>query len=219
MERLTDKELRIQGIIHDRIVKAAEDAKEELKKKATYKIQLWFQSQRSMYGNLNAFSLSFWESGMRLHGGGDEMMFVCRRHADAHKLKPFDVVGPDSIAGIRGCDGLIPGGLAQLNNWVVCPHCQTKHRTEDIGDSIFYRTSMQRAADILAKWWRKLGCNADIYVKYCPTDPRVILQSKTMTPRKARELKGLTIYPLERIITDTVHGATVESRFKALLTA
>jgi hypothetical protein len=193
----------------------------EMAKRADYKIQLWFKSDRKR--DSAAYTLSFWESGKRLHGGGDEMMFICRRHHDAPKVtaksRPFDVVTPKHIeVGPLGCGMLIPGGLVQAG-FVICPHCQTQHQTELIGDSIFYRTSMQKAAQILEQWWRKLACNADIYVKYCPVDPRVSLMSKTMTPRRVRELKGLTIYPLKNIIADTAVGSTVESRFKALLTA
>jgi hypothetical protein len=195
----------------------AEKQKEKLAKKAGHKIQLWFKSDRKLHGDV-AFSLSFWESGKRMHGGGDEMMFVCRRHVQAPKVQPFEVVSPKTKAGPRGCDGLIPGGLVQAGR-VICPHCQTHHHTEQIGDSIFYRTTMSKAADILAYWWRKLNCDADIYVKYTPADPRVILMGRAVGLEKARRLKGLTVYPLERIIKDTAAGSTVESRFKALLTA
>lgn len=190
---------------------------ESAAKKAGHKIQLWFKSDRTAHG-LVAYSLSFWESGKRLHGGGDEMMFVCRRHAGAPRVAPFEVSSPKTRATSRGCDGLIPGGLA-VGDRIICPHCQTAHRTDQIGDSIFYRTTMTKAADVLAGWWRKLGCDADIYVKYAPTDPRVILMGRAVGLEKARKLKGLTIYPLERIIKDTAVGSTVESRFKALLTA
>lgn len=201
--------------------KAAEEDKKsaaEMAKRAKYKIQIWFQSARHTQGPVT-YSISFWESGKRLHGGGDEMMFICRRHDRAKPIAPFEAVSPKAPPGSKGCGKLIPGGVAELTGVLLCPHCGTKHRTDEVGDAVLYRTSIEKASEILATWWRKLDCNADIYVKYCPTDPRVILMSKTMSPQVAREKKGLTIYPLANILKDTLVGATVESRFKALLTA
>lgn len=204
-------------ILTEKLEKETEKGRAAMDAKAGHKIQLWFKSDRRLHGPV-AFSLSFWESGKRMHGGGDEMMFVCRRHASAPKLKPFDVSSPTAKVTSRGCDGLIPGGLIQAGR-VICPHCQSHHNTELIGDSIFYRVTMQKASEILAYWWRKMGCDADIYVKYTPADPRVIQMGRAIGLQKARRLKGLTVYPLERIIQDTAGGSTVESRFKALLTA
>lgn len=189
---------------------------EEMAKKAKYKIQIWFRSTRSMHKPV-AYSLSFWESGKRLHGGGDEMMFICRRHNHAPKLKPFDVAMAKKTT-VRGCDGLIPGGLADTGV-IVCPHCHVKHKPDQIGDSIFYRTSIDQASVVLANWWRKLDGNADLYAKYSPEDPRSILMARNYDYRTAREKKGLTIYPLQNILKDTLSGATIESRFKAFITA
>jgi hypothetical protein len=192
---------------------------EEMAKKAKFKIQLWFKSDRHLTGVV-AYTLSFWESGKRLHGGGDEMMFICRRHEGAPLVAPFDVArSPAKNMTSRGCGKLIPGELAQLGDVIVCPHCGTRHRTDQIGDSVFYRTTMDKAADVLASWWRKLDCDADIYVKYSPKDPRTLLMASATDIATARRMKGLTVYPLARIIKDTLAGATVESRFKALLTA
>jgi hypothetical protein len=40
-----------------------------------------------------------------------------------------------------------------------------------------------------------------------------------MSPQAAKEKKGLTIYPLENIIQDTLTGSTLESRIRAFITA
>lgn len=202
--------------LNERIEEEAKKSAEEMAKRADFKIQIWFRSERSMHKPL-AYSLSFWESGKRLHGGGDEMMFICRRHANSPRLTPFDVaMGPKKT--LRGCDGLIPGGLADTGV-IVCPHCHTKHKPDQIGDSIFYRTTVDQAADILARWWRKLGSRADLYAKYNPNDPRSIMMAQNYDFRTAREKKGLTIYPLQNILKDTLNGATLEGRFKAFITA
>lgn len=202
--------------INNKLQEEAEKSAEEMAKRADFKIQIWFRSERSIHKPI-AYSLSFWESGKRLHGGGDEMMFICRRHASAPKLKPFEV-GMARTQSVRGCDGLIPGGLAD-SGVIVCPHCHVKHRPDQIGDSIFYRTTINQATDILAKWWRKLGGRADLYAKYNPNDPRSIMMAQNYDFRTAREKKGLTIYPLQNILKDTLNGATLESRIKAFITA
>ena len=205
--------------IAKQIEKLAEDSAKEKAKKAKYKIQIWFKSDRSDRASI-AFSLSFWESGKRMHGGGDEMMFVCRRHADApappkHVLAAARMVNSSP----NGCGAIIPGDLVQPGGHVVCPNCQMLHAAHDIADAIFYRLPVSKAATVLADWWRKLESNADIYAKYRPSDPRVAQMAKNYDPITARMKKGLTIYPLERILIDTLHGATVESRMKAFILA
>jgi len=202
--------------INEKLEKAAQESAKEMAKRADYKIQIWFRSERSMHKPV-AYSLSFWESGKRLHGGGDEMMFICRRHAHAPKLKPFDVAYAKTPS-VRGCDGLIPGGLAE-SGVIVCPHCHVKHKPDQVGDSIFYRTSIDQAATVLAGWWRKIGGRADLYAKYNPNDPRSVMMAQNYDYRTAREKKGLTIYPLQNILKDTLNGATLESRIKAFITA
>ena len=186
-------------------------------KKAKYKIQIWFRSDRSLKKPV-AFSLSFWESGKRLHGGGDEMMFICKRHEGAPDVAKKDIsFGHKITPGKRGCGLLIPGEWS--GGIVVCPSCGAKHDANQVGDSIFYRVSIDNAAKILHTWWLKLGGTADLYAKYTPTDPRTLMMATGQDIRTAREKKGLTIYPLENILKDTITGASVEGRFKAFITA
>jgi hypothetical protein len=202
--------------INERIQQEAEKTAEEMAKRADFKIQIWFRSERSIHKPI-AYTLSFWESGKRLHGGGDEMMFICRRHEGSPRIAPFEVA-MSRVKSSRGCDGLISGGLADTGI-IVCPHCHVRHKPDQIGDSIFYRTSINQATDVLAKWWWKLGGRADLYAKYNPTDPRSIMMAQNYDFRTAREKKGLTIYPLQNILKDTLNGATLESRIKAFITA
>lgn len=192
-----------------------EKSRLEMAQKASYKIQFWFQSERSDRKPVT-YSLSAWSSGKRLHGGGDESLFICRRHTDAPK--PFDVVGGKS-ASPMGCGGFISGDYITPQGLAVCPHCHAQHKTEHIADAVLYRSSIADAASTLTSWWRRLNCDADIYLKYAPYDIRVKTMQNAFGLRKARELKGLTIYPLERILKDTAAGADVEARFRALLLA
>ena len=188
--------------------------------RAAYKIQIWIKSGRSHTKPL-LFSLSIWASGKRLHGGGDESLFICRRRPEAKRpTAPFGTAASmaASAPSPDGCDWPIPvssvgGGRA------VCPNCDTVWDTEQIADSIMYNTTVTKAADILAYWFRRVGEDADINVKYRDDDIRVVTMAKTHGLDKARRLKGLTVYKLDRIVRDTIGGSTLETRFKALLLA
>jgi len=203
--------------ITDVIAADREATKAMMAKRATYKIQVRFRHDRT--GRTHTpYTLSFWESGKRLHGGGDEMMFVCRRLKSAPKPKRIDVIGAKNPSD-EGCHGLIPGDQVTPGGLVVCPHCQQRWNSACIGDSVYYNTDMDTAAEIIERWWRKLGCDADLFVKFAPTDPRTLLHADAYGIQRAKELQGLVIYPLENILRDTMSGAEIKGRFKALLLA
>jgi len=208
------------NLLEQKIAEENKKSAEEMAKKADYKIQIWFRSERSINRPLT-YSLSFWESGKRLHGGGDEMMYICRRHKTAQAATPFEVANVlnKTERSVTGCNGLIPGELVQPEGLIVCPHCMLKHKSTDIGDSILFRTTIDEAATVLETWWNRLKGNADIYAKYSPTDPRTVMMYKEYDHRVAREKKGLTIYPLKNILKDTLAGSSIHSRFKAFITA
>lgn len=188
--------------------------------RARWKIQIWIKSDRSVYKPLT-FSLAVWESGKRLHGGGDESTFICRRNPSAPKPKapPFGALGRSSFkaeASPNGCDNIIPGELA-VGGFVVCPHCGMRWDTEHIADSLFYRVPVERAATIITDWFHRLGSDCDIYVKFRAEDVRTKMMARDYGVHIAKQLKGLVIYPLWRIIDDTAGGASLENRFKTLL--
>jgi hypothetical protein len=202
--------------LFEEIKEEGEKTAAEMEKKARYKLQVFFQSERSDKKPI-AFTLSVLESGKRLHGGGDECLFICRRQRGA-AAKPFDVMGKE-VKSPMGCGGFITGDLVSEEGTMVCPHCLLPHKSSEVGDSVFFRLSADKASTVLANWWRRLGCDADIYLKYSPFDVRVKMMQDAYGVRKARELKGMTIYPLENILKDTSAGSSVESRFRALILA
>lgn len=201
--------------------KEKEAAVNAAKLKGKYKIQIWFKSDRSLKKPI-AFSLSAWQSGMRLHGGGDEMMFMCRRHATVRNLMPDELKFRSAIHTVtptlRGCGLFIPGENS-VNGRVICPHCGANHDAEHVGDAVFYRLSADKAAKVLVDWYHKLEGCADLYAKYTPLDPRTVMMAKSIDAQTAREKKGLTIYPWNNIIQDTANGSSLESRFKSFILA
>lgn len=206
----------LTAALSERIEAENERRKAAMDARAKYKMQIWFRSNRSTKKPLE-FSLSFWESGKRLHGGGDEALFLCRRNTDAPRISLADQMMVRN--GRIGCDSLISGEIAEETGVVVCPNCYTRHKLTEIGDAIFYRLTVDQAAEKLAWWFRKIGGNADLYAKYCPTDPRVAMMSRHYDARTAQEKKGLTIYPLANLLKDTLAGASLEGRIKAFITA
>ena len=103
-----DLEQKFQKALLDEKSKALN----ERKFKGKYKIQIWFKSDRSLTKPI-AFSLSAWQSGMRLHGGGDEMMFICKRPQGIRNLMPeelkFRSFNHKTKPTKRGCGLFIPG--------------------------------------------------------------------------------------------------------------
>lgn len=228
-ESLTPEEREQLGHIQAKIKEAGSDAaraKLEAEGKisrARWKMQIWIKSERSIRKPLS-FTLSVWESGKRLHGGGDESAFFCKRKPGAARPKaPFAASSIHQKHFKRepqasGCGGVIPGEAIRVSQ-ALCPHCGLQWDTEQIADAIFYQVPVEKAAEILANWFRELNSDADIYAKYRDDDIRTKMMAQSYGIKKARELKGLTIYPLHRIIKDTAAGATVESRIKAFLLA
>lgn len=186
---------------------------------ADYKIQIWFRTDRVLFGE-STFTLSAWESGKRLHGGGDELMRICERLPDAPRAADDDVLGmaDKDIAARGGCRKFIPGGLAVYGR-LQCPHCSMHHYAEHIATGKLYRATMTDAAKILEEWWRRLDCRASLYAKYQPTDPRSQAMQTEHGYAKAMELKGLTVYRLQSILKDTENGREVANAFRAFLTA
>lgn len=224
---LTGEEREAADIIQKAVAKAAATQQDDLVReqrfsKSHYKAQIWIKSDRSIHKPM-AFTLSFWESGKRLHGGGDESMWICRKKPEAPRpARPFGVAHRSSAfakeATPNGCGSPIPGDHA-VRGFVLCPFCGVRWDTEHIADALFYRLPVETAAATLADWYRKLNSDCDFYVKFRAQDVRSKMMAREYGVRHARQHKGLVIYPNANLIKDCLGGATVESRIKALLLA
>lgn len=176
-------------------------------KKAKYKIELLFSSRRS--GRVPyAGALSLWESGAKLHGGGDTKMYEC----PARALK------------VSNCDGLIHDAATGYGH-LVCPKCTKVWKGSQVHGEVFARLTTANWAVLIYRYFVRLGHNADIYVKLPKADIRraaELEQDKQLGGEKlagARTRRDVYIYPLRNIITDTSGGADILGRFKALLSA
>src|SRR5579862_8352469 len=82
--------------------------------KAKYKIEVLFAHKRKLHA-LSAGALSIWESGTKLHGGGDTKMYWC----PARKMKRSD------------CNGIIPDASNGYGH-LVCPRCGVVWKGEEV---------------------------------------------------------------------------------------
>lgn len=169
--------------------------------RAKYKIEVFYGPKRTATGP-NVVKLAFFRSGQKLHGGGDELMFMCRNPKDERE----------------GCGSFIPpdairGGVA------ICPGCKKAIKASSLSEYLIGNFSTRSLSQELAKFWHRLEGLADIYCKYDPTDIRYLVMVKRLGAQRAHQLRGKHIYPLKNIIKDTANGSSLENRFFAFLTA
>ena len=175
------------------------------KEVAKYKVEIAFSFER---GGFKAYpgAISLWESGNKLHGGGDTKVYEC----------------PAAEKGRPPCSGVI-GGSAQGYGHLVCPLCQQVWKEDDVFGERLARLTTQNWAVLLYKYYVRVGHNADLYMKYMPQDLRkasdVEQEKQQMGERlnKVRNTRRLAIYPLKNIIKDVSAGADVLRRFQAFL--
>lgn len=169
--------------------------------KAKYKIEVFFGPDRTLRGP-NLTQVQFFESGNKMHGGGDQLMWLCKNPEDER----------------LGCGAFIPGDAIR-DGIAMCPGCRQMVKASALTERLIARPTTRTLAKSLAIWFRKLGSNADIYCKYDQEDIRYISMVKRLGAKRAHKLRGLHLYPLRNILRDTSNGATVEDRIFAFLTA
>lgn len=175
-------------------------------KKAKYKIELMFGREYKANQPYPG-AISLWESGTKLHGGGDTKVYEC----------------PGRTLKVSDCTGLIPDA-SQGYGYLVCPNCKKVWKGEQVHGERLARLTTHGWAVLLYRFYVRLGHNADIYVKRPRRDIRRAAggeQQKQMGGEllaSARK-REMFIYPLKNIIKDVNAGADPITRFKALLSA
>ena len=170
--------------------------------RAKYKIEVTFVEGRTMHGP-NKCGIQLWESGKRFHGGGDELMYWCKDNRDGEN---------------GGCWGAITGDCIK-GGVAYCTHCNRAVNPEYLTNMKIGNVTSQNLAKELVKLFRQLDSNADIYIKYHKTDVHYVAMEAAKGPDVARRLKGMHIYTLRNIVTDTAAGADLGKRFFAFLTS
>ena len=178
-------------------------------KPATYKLEVMFNAGRSFHKPFPGV-VTWWESGNKLHGGGDSKIYVC----------------PGKELKGNGCEGFL---LDEANglNFIVCSKCGSLWKNVQIHGEVFYNLPVGKWADVLLSWFLKLGLDADIRIKYARDDIRSVAMREQEKNRggellqraRSDERRSTSIYPLNRIIADTSAGAGLHSRIHAFLRA
>jgi hypothetical protein len=179
----------------------------ERDQKGKYKIELFFSFRRNTREAVPGM-LSFWESGTKLNGGGDAKIYIC----PGKSLKKSE------------CEAFIPDS-SNGYGYLCCPKCGQVWKGEDVSGEILARLTMQGWAQLIHKYFVRLGHNADIYVKHPREDIRStagLEQEKQMGGElleRSRSKIVSYIYPLKHIIKDTQNGKDPLTQFYNLLKA
>ena len=199
---------------HDGLTRYLE-AKADEPAMASFRVQVNFGTERTPTGP-NRGAITLWASGRKLHGGGDEMVYLCKE-VDYGSSEYVDFKVGRSTGG-GGCGAyilpdFIRGGVA------VCPRCSKLIAAERLTGQIYFNSSTRDLAAEVAKYVRLLEFDADVVAKYAEDDIRyrVLVQEKGAA--EARRLRGILIYTLDRMIQDVASGADLEARLFAMLSA
>ena len=202
VEQLTDEEQRLM-----RTKMEALDKLLQVEGKAKYKIELFFSRARSMHKPTPGI-MSFWESGSRIHGGGDLKIYIC----PGKRLKKNE------------CQSFIPDS-GNASAILFCPKCGTSWQGEDVIGEHMGNHSMRIWSEVIFHYFVRLDHNADVYLKHAKDDIRTVAMVEQAAQKggevlaKVRDKRAQLIYPLGRIIKDCSAGASPLTRFYALLTA
>lgn len=199
---------------HEEALERAKDVEDDVSEAlgakdvpARYKIQVFFTGKRTTQGP-NDVTLTFWESANELHGGGDELMYICRDGSSKENPPP-------------GCGTIFSGSNISGSNAgliATCPGCKRIVNANRLARDLTGRKTSRELAKALAGLWYKLGGNAALYLKFQPGDIRYVAASGDGVSSYRRGQIPV-MYPLKRILEDTSVGSNLESRFYAFLTA
>jgi hypothetical protein len=185
----------------------------EEKDLAKYKLEVMF-SHRHTGQAPTPGTVTWWESATKLHGGGDAKLYLCDNSGEFPELEG------------RGCKKFIPDSANGLQ-FVACPHCGHLWKPPQLCGEIFYRLPLQKWADVLHDWFKRLEMRADIRIKYARMSVRDAqrqeeergLQGDLLNKARSFEQRPCIIYPLKNIIKDTNAGADLHGRILAFLKA
>jgi hypothetical protein len=187
--------------------------------RAKFKLEIQFGKHRTSRGQPFAGVMSCWLSGTKFHGGGDEKIFECPNPECGAWILPHQITQRTVVTKVGGRD------VEEFKSLSYCGECgRVWESNQTIGERLLKLTEQNWAYAIL-RMFQRLGMDADIYLKYHPTDIRYKSMMEMARNRggeeiaKARKNRGLHIYPLKNIIKDTKHGADLYGRIRAFINA
>lgn len=191
--------------------------------RATYKLEVQFGKGRVGRGIRSArpFAgvMSGWLSGSKFHGGGDEKIFECADPECGAWILPHQITQKTVVRKEGGRD------VEEFMSLSYCGKCAKIWRSEQTTGERLYKLTEQDWAYAILRMFRRLGMDADIYLKYHPVDVRYKAAMELARNRggeeiaQARKNRGLHIYPLRNIIRDSKHGSDLYGRIRAFINA
>jgi len=188
-----------------------------------WKLDVHLTSNRSLHKPFSGI-IKMWAAGKGLGGDGDIAGFWCM-HKDV----------PDAVRKGYGCGRVISSdfsagwsmptieesvklGIPDGGSIAVCPHCQLRWNPETLTAERVLALSIQHWAEVLAEEIQKIEFKGDVYLKYCKTDIRPHLMSRTIT-KDVRAKREPLIYTMERIIEDVTANQDIVKCMKNFLNA
>jgi len=169
---------------------------------ARFKVEVQFGKGRSTWKPFPGV-MSVYLSGSKLHGGGDDKLYLCPEPTCGGIIYPHERAGTQ----------------------LMCRACDKMWGQDDVVGELFFFLAPPKWAAVIHRMFVRLEHHADIYVKYHPTDIRYQTSMEAARARggeeinKARANRGLHIYPLKNIIKDTSNGAQLYDRFLTFIRA
>ena len=183
----------------------AEDERKANEGIAKFKIEILFDKGFSTI-KPSAGIVSFWENANQLHGGGDSIIHFC----PGKRLKKND------------CEHYIPDP-SHGYGFLVCPKCHEVWNGDQVDGQVAARLSVQKWAELVLSYYRKLDMQCDVVIKYHTRDIRNAAKDKNaqdaLAEVRSAEKRIRRIYTLSAIIRDTSAGADLYKRFLAFLSA
>ena len=191
-------------------LKALDDAfKSDEKRFAKYRIQLMFGAERSIHHPIKGV-ITWWRSNLAFHGGGDISIYMC----------------PGKVRKVNSCDAFMLVD-AHDGERIHCHSCGTTWRSDVCIGEHFAALPLDKWADVLASYFRKLESCADITLKYAPEDIRSVTRNdierkkhgEMIDSLRVRRERARAIYRLPNILKDVSSGSPLEHRILSFLRA
>lgn len=178
---------------------------------ARFKLEVCFSQDRSLHRPFFGM-VSVWTNGGFLHGGGDEVVYLCPSKEDGKDGSTVTCGEPLHIQFVS-------------KRVAVCPKCKSVHNPTDLVGQVMARLPLQHWVTLVYKMFTRLDCNADIVLEHVEGDIRRANEKEMERDRggevydKVRNRRMRIAYPLANILKDTSSGATLEGRLRAFLLA
>jgi hypothetical protein len=170
------------------------------RKRAKFKVEVMFGSDYKS-GQPYAGAMSWWLSGSRLSGGGDDKVYEC-----------------------PGCAALLlPSNMGY--GFGVCGKCGKTWKGAQLVGEKFAKLTTQNWVTALYAAFRALELNADFYMKRTKLDVRRAAGLEQERQRggerlmAARRQREVVVYPLYHLIKDVSAGSSIPARIRAFLEA